>query len=195
MSLRTVAFGCAPIFALASLPGDALAQGRPRFKSKSIRRQQVDAPDYAASGTGAYLGAQPSTLWRQWYKIEVQFQSAADWADDVKLKYYVLMGTGREARLFAGEITHVNGAKGTQHYSAMFLHPYTLRRYGAGQVEAVAVQLYHQNRLEDQDSEPQTRERWWEKFTPMSGYLLAPQDTPWAVIGTDRFEAVKPTRQ
>jgi hypothetical protein len=55
--------------------------------------------------------------------------------------------------------------------------------------------LYHQNRLEDQDSEPQTRERWWEKFTPMSGYLLAPQDTPWAVIGTDRFEAVKPTRQ
>ena len=48
------------------------------------------------------------------------------------------MGTGREARLFAGEITHVNGAKGTQHYSAMFLHPYTLRRYDAARAEAGA---------------------------------------------------------
>lgn len=117
MNLRTVAFGCALIFALASLSGDALAQGRPQFKIKSIRRQQVEAPNYAASGTGA------------------------------------------------------------------------------GQVEAVAVQLYYQSRLEDQDSEPQTKERWWEKFTPLSGYLLAPQETPGAVIGTDRFEAVKPTRQ
>ena len=29
---------------------------------------------------------------------------------------------------------------------------------------------------------------------PIPGYLLPPQDTPWAFIGTDRFEPVKATR-
>ena len=195
MNLKRIRLGRALIFGLTGLVSIAFAQGgRPDFTVKNIRRQQIEAPNYAASGSGADLGGRPSTLWRQWYKIEVQFQSEPQWADDVQLKYYVLVGQGREARLFAGDVTHVNIAKGTQHYSAMFMHPNTLRRYGGGQVEAVAVQLFYQNRLEDQISDPQTRERWWEKYTPIPGYLLPPQDTPWAVIGADRFEPIKAGR-
>lgn len=192
MNLRTIAFGCALIFGLAGLSATSMAQGRQDFNIKNIRRAQVEAPNYSTSGGD--LGGRPPTLARQWYKIEVQFSSDPEWADDVQLKYYVLIGRGREQRLLYGEVTHVNVAKGSQHYSAMFMHPNTLKRYGAGQVEAVAVQLFHQNRLVDQESDPKTRERWWEKLSPVPGYLLSPSDSPWAVIGTDRFEAIKPAK-
>lgn len=190
MNLRTITLGCAIAVALGSLAPDSLAQGKPNFRIKSIRRNSLEAPSYSSSGGD--LGGRAPGINRQWYKIETQFQSEPDWADDVQIKYFVLIGQGREQRLLAGDVTHVNIAKGSQHYSAMFLHPNTLRRYGAGQVEAVAVQIFHKGRLEDQESEPKTGGRWWEQFTPVTGFLLAPQDTPWSVIGPDRFEAIKP---
>src|SRR5437762_2651078 len=86
MNLKTIRLGCALIFGLTGLASIVVAQGgRPDFSIKNIRRQQVDAPNYAASGSGADLGGRPATLWRQWYKIEVQFQSEPQWADDVQL--------------------------------------------------------------------------------------------------------------
>jgi hypothetical protein len=160
------------------------------FVIKSIRQQQVDAPNYGATGD---LGGRPSTLWRKWLKIEVQFESKPEWADDVQLKYYVLIGKGEDRRLFVGEVTHINVAKGSQHYSAMFMQPNTLRRYGAGQIEQVTVRLFHKGALVSSLSDPaNVRDGWWDRFTPVPGYLLAPQDTPWAPIADERFEAVKP---
>jgi hypothetical protein len=188
MSVRIIVFGW-----MLALAVSAVAQQEPDFKIRTIRRQQIEAPSYNASGTGADLGGRPSTLWRQWYKIEVQFSSRPEWADDIQMKYYVLVGTGRDQRMFSGEITHVNVARGTQHYSAMFMHPNTLRRYGGGEVQAVAVQLFHQNRLVDQTSDPTTGQRWWERFSPVPGYLLPPEDTPWAPIASERWEARKIT--
>mgnify|MGYP003336547694 CR=1 FL=1 len=172
--------------------GQAAARGD--FEIKNIRQQQVDAPSY---GGNADLGGRPATLWRKWLKIEVQFESKAEWADDVQVKYYVLMGKGEDRKLFTGEVTHINVAKGQQHYSAMFIQPNTLKRYGAGQIDQVTVRIFHAGKLASSVSDPPAaREGWWEKFTPTLGYLLAPQDTPWAPIADERFEAVKPsTRQ
>jgi hypothetical protein len=194
MNLIKLTVASTPVALLTAFSILSLAQGpRPTgpgdFKIRAIRQQQINAPNY--SGSGADLGGRPSTLWRSWLKIEVQFESQPEWADDVQVKYFVLIGKGRDVKLFSGEVTHINVAKGSQHYSAMFMHPNTLRRYGAGQIEAVAVQIFHQNRLMDQTSEPPARDRWWEQYTPVSGYLLAPQDTPWSVIADERFEAVK----
>jgi hypothetical protein len=161
------------------------------FKIRSIRQQLVVPPDFKAVVTG--VGARSAALAERWLRIEVEFDSQPEWADDVQLKYYVLMGTGREARMFAGEVTHVNVARGARHYSAMFMHPNAVQRYGRGQVQAVAVQLFHQSRLIDQDSSPPTRERWWERYTPVSGFLLNPMQTPWSVIAHERYEALKTT--
>jgi hypothetical protein len=72
------------------------------------------------------------------------------------------------------------------------MHPSMVDRYGQGKVEAVAVQLYHQGRLMDQASDPNTRTRWWEQVSPIPGVLLKPNQTPWSVIAFTRFEAEKP---
>jgi hypothetical protein len=178
---------------LLGLAGNTLAQGgtgRAEIEIKNIRQQQVDAPNYGGTSD---LGGRPSTLWRKWLKIEVQFDNKHEWADDVQVKYYVLMGKGEDRRLFVGEVTHINVAKGSQHYSAMFMQPNTLKRYGAGQIEQITVRIFHKGTLVSTMSEPSVRDGWWDRFQPTSGYLLSPQETPWAPIADERFEAVKPS--
>lgn len=161
------------------------------FKVRSIRQQLVTAPDYRAMVQGG--GTRTASLADKWLKVETEFDSGPDWADDVQLKYFVLMGKDRSARMFTGETTYVNVAKGARHLSAMFAHPNTVQRYGNGQVEAVAVQIFYKGQLIDQESAPPTRERWWERYTPVTGFLLNPQQTPWSLISYDTYEALKPT--
>lgn len=186
MNLRQLTVG----LTFLALPVAMFAQtGRSEFEIKSIRQQQVDAPNY---GGNADLGGRPATLARKWLKIEVQFESKLEWADDVQVKYYVLIGKGEERKLFVGDVTHINVAKGSQHYSAMFIQPNTLKRYGAGQIDQVTVRIFHKGALASSFSEPNARDGWWDRFQPTPGYLLAPQETPWAPIADERFEAVKP---
>ena len=188
MNLKSFTCGCAVAVGLVGSAVWSEAQERADFKIRNIRRTQTDAPNYNVNSD---LGGFPSTMGRQWYKIEVQYESQPDWADDVQLKVYVLLGTGRDAKMFVGDVTHVDVQRGTQHYAGFFLHPNTLRRYGGGQVQAVAVQLFYQNRLLDQASDPTTQERWWERYSPVTGYVRNPLDTPWAPIAAQRFEASK----
>ncbi|MCS7047707.1 MAG: hypothetical protein NZ483_00240 [Verrucomicrobiae bacterium] len=170
----------------------ALAQDNVRPGDLTIRKvtQQLRrAPDYG--GTSTALGSQVSGANRPWLHIEVEFSSELEWADEVLLKYYALVGEGREARLLTGDVVHVNVPKGTRRYSAMFLHPNTVQRFGKGKVEAIAVQLFYRGRLMDQTSEPPARTRWWEQLTPTPGFLLRPSDTPWSVVAHERYEAYK----
>ena len=190
MSLKQLASGCAIFGLIMATAPSVFSQGSSHFDIKDIRQQQVDAPNYGGAGE---LGGRPSTLWRKWLKIEVQFESKPEWADDVQLKYYVLVGKGEDRRLFVGDVTHINVAKGTQHYSAMFIQPNTLKRYGAGQIDQVTVRLFYKGAVSSTASVPPgAKDGWWDRFSPTPGYLLPPQETPWAPIADERFEAVKP---
>lgn len=188
MMASCVFIGIAMILPRASF---AQAPAKSDFEIKQIRQQQVDAPSYGGSGD---LGGRPSTLWRKWLKIEVQFESKLEWADDLQMKYYVLMGKGGEEKMFTGEVTHINVAKGTQHYSAMFIQPNTLHRFGTGANTAVEVRMFHKGRLvaEMTQSDVPIKTGWWERVSPTPGFLIAPQDSPWGPIAHERFEAVKP---
>lgn len=189
-----VIFASSVAFLIPALLSFAQAPAPPPaapFKLKGIHQQLVIPPDYKAIVTGT--GARSAMLGDKWLRIETEFDSTPEWADDVQVKYFVLMGKDRNARLFAGDVTYVNVARGMRHFSAMFVHPNTVQRYGNGQVEAVAVQIFYKGQLIDQDSVPPSRERWWERYTPVSGFLLNPQQTPWSITAFDRYEALKPT--
>lgn len=170
----------------------AFAQDNVRPGDLAIRKvtQQLRrAPDYG--GTGTTLGNPASGANRPWLHIEVEFSSELEWADEVLLKYYALVGEGRDLRLLTGDAVHVNVPKGNRRYSAMFMHPNTVQRFGKGRVEAIAVQLFYRGRLMDQTSVPEARTRWWEQLTPTPGFLLRPGDTPWSVVAHERYEAYK----
>jgi len=170
----------------------AFAQAAPAKTSfeitglKPIARQ---APNYGI-GSGDLGGDIPAAN-KPWVRIEVEFESKLEWADDVQLRYYVLMGKGKEAKLFVGEMTLVNVAKGSKHYAAMFLHPNTLDRFGRGSVEGIAVELRYGGQLMDTRSDPKTGKAWWNDFRPTQGFLLPPSRTPWAPVAHRRFEAEK----
>ena len=161
------------------------------FRIQSVSQKLLAPPDYRSIIMDT--GMRSVSVGQNWLRIETQFESLPDWADDVQLKYYVLLGRGDNARVLVGDITYINVAKGTQHTSAMFVRPNTLQRYGAGQVEAVAVQLFYKGRLFDESSDPPSNNRWWERGTTISGLVLAPPDTPWSVLAFDRYESPKPS--
>lgn len=196
MSLKQLALGCA-VFGLMLASGtEAFSQGTARrddFEIKDIRQQPVSAPTYGGAGV---LGGRPATLWQKWLKIEVTFESKPEWADDVQIKYYVLLNDRGTDKLFVGEITHNNIAKGSQHYSAMFMHPNSLMRYGGGQAVVVTAWVFYKGVVVSERTEAQgktTPASWWERYTPIAGCLLPPQETPWAPVASERFESVKPT--
>jgi hypothetical protein len=177
--------------AVLSFAQEPQASAPPPFRIKAVRQQLVSPPDYRSIVTDT--GGHAASFGQNWLRIETEFESLPDWADDVHLKYYVLLGRGENARILVGEMTYINVAKGGQHHSAMFVHPNILQRYGGGQVEAVAVQLLYRGRLLDQSSNPPLNDRWWERGTPINGLVLAPRDTPWSVMAFDRYESPKPT--
>lgn len=183
----SVAFLMGTILSFAQAP----APVRPGdFKLRNIRQQLVVAPNYEAAGGAGVSGA---ALTKKWLRIETEFETVPEWADDLTLKYHVLIGRGREAKMFVGEVTYVNVARG-RHFSAMFMHPNSVERYGQGKVEAVAVELRYQGRLMDAASDPTTSERWWERFSPAQGFLLTPQMTPWSLSAHQRYEQIKPAQ-
>lgn len=200
MSLRQLITGIVLLGVLTAWTKETFGQAestREAFAIKDIRQQQVDAPTYGSAG--ADLGSRPSSLQRKWLKIEVQFDSKPEWADDVQVKYYVQLSEHGERKMFTGEVTHVNVAKGSQHYSAMFIPPNALKRYGNGQVDVVTARMFYKGAVVSEKTEAMGKSvptSWWEKSTPILGCLLPPQDTPWAPVASERFEAVKPvTRQ
>jgi hypothetical protein len=162
------------------------------FKITAIHQQLVVPPNYSALAEG--LGTSGSSLSKKWLRIETDFSSVPEWADDVSVKYYVLIGRGRQARMFGGEVTYINVQQGQHHLSAMFMHPNTIQRYGQGNVEAVHVELWYQGTLMDQANSPAANVAWWQGTEPIQGFLLTPQQTPWSVTAFDRYEESKPAQ-
>ena len=194
MAIATLSVSVAFLIpAVLSFAQEPQASAPPPFRIRAVRQRLVSPPDYRAIVTSG--SSRSVSAGQNWLQIETEFDSAPDWADDVQMKYYVLLGRGGNARCLVGEMTYVNVARGAQHYSAMFVHPNTLQRFssGNGQVEAVAVQLFYKGRLIDQSSYPPSDDRWWERATPVSGFVLPPQETPWSVLAFDRYESPKPT--
>src|SRR4051812_38484194 len=83
------------------LPSLALAQvrapGGREFQITKIIKNLIPTPDY---GPGRYR-ADPNV---QWLEVEVEFNAAPEWTDELTLKYYILFS----GRLLTGDVTHVN---------------------------------------------------------------------------------------
>ena len=101
--MLAVAFLIPALLSFAQAPDT----GNPvNFKIRSVRQQLVSAPDYRSVISG--IGNRSTALSDKWLRIETEFDSVPEWADDVQLKYYVLLGSGKDTRMFVGDVTYVN---------------------------------------------------------------------------------------
>ena len=162
--------------------------GKKVLSIDKIEGKKVMTPEYQVSKN------QFKARTREWFQIITSYETKPEWTDEVTFKYYVLVKdksgeVGARQSLFSGEVTYINIEKG-KHKSDMYLHPSTIARFG--DVQAVAVMVSVQGRVEAIESLPASNERWWEKLTPVDGMLLNRMQTPFAMLYFDDYEAVKP---
>ena len=89
------------VLVVAALPLLASAQVRApaerEFQITKISKNLIPTPDY---GPGKYRAAANV----QWLEVEVEFNAAPEWTDELTLKYYILFN----GRLLTGDVTHIN---------------------------------------------------------------------------------------
>lgn len=191
-------FAMAAVLAAFSLfSSGALAQApagsaRP-VTIKKIEQGKVRTPEYQAKNT---TGQQRS---RDWFRVEVIYDTEAEWLDEVSFTYYVVVkakqlapGAKSPYTLFKGDVTYINVDKG-RHKSDIYLHPSTIARFG--DVERVATVVSQGGAMVAMDGLPPlsgANPRWWEQLSPKDGYLLNRTQTPFAMLNFDDYEAIKP---
>ena len=175
-----------------SFTGVALGQSR-EFKIESISPSVSDTPKYNFSL--AKDKRTPRAM--KWLEVEVEFAAQPEFTDELTFKYYILFA----GQLLVGEVTHVNIPAGRSLYSVMYVAPRTINRllagktFSAGAIENVAVQMLRKGQLLAQESwKPAGSPNWFQSMPQVSGMVINKNETPFAPLYWDRYEAIKPAR-
>ncbi len=168
------------------------------LRIKSLGNSAVKTPEYSTTvqrGKG---------IAKEWQQIEVIYDTAPEWIDNLVFQYYVMAGTkgadGEPAfSLYKNSVRYVDIEKGNDHKSTVFLNPNAIKRYGT--VVAVAVEIvYNGTVVEDKSKETiKLRDKWWKdpsvvenkNVTVRDGYLLDRAHTPFAFVNIDDNEVIQ----
>ena len=134
-----------------------------------------------------------------WLEIEVAFETKVEDIDELTFNYNVMI----EKTLLDGSVTHVAIPKGTEHYSVMYIPPRALEKLVGGKPFTAAaignawITISRQGQILDA---PAANPKAAYKPGPMpnlphmAGLLLNKNDTPFAPLFYDRYEAIKAAR-
>ncbi|MBN2145449.1 MAG: hypothetical protein JW774_12605 [Candidatus Aureabacteria bacterium] len=146
-----------------------------------------------------------------WGKIEVDYSSVMEWADDVQIRVYVLLFNKNQDKkaqqmqaspftMLTGQVVYSNVPQGRDNKAMFFIHPYALKRYG--DIKQIHVELAHRGLVQskmDQDLSS-TREKkewdlreWWTRVPPLSGQILNHTQTPFLFDSDNPLTLIKST--
>lgn len=161
------------------------------------RRALIKTPEYK---TNVNRGAgQP----KEWAQIAVQYETYAEWLDEVTFQYWVLSLMKEDGRnaysLYKATVRYADVAEGRDHMSTVFLRPAAIERFGM--VAAAAVEISIGGIVVDEigEAEIDVPEKWWrnpqvvesEQVNVREGYLIDRSQSPWALINMDDFEVIR----
>jgi hypothetical protein len=178
---------------ILSISGPASAQPQAASAAKVVQIRKIEPNSKVATPEYKLLTGQVMSKTRNWFQVNVYYETDPEWMDDLTFTYYIVTQSktgGQKFTLFRGDVTYVNVQKG-KHKSDMYLHPSTIARYGV--VQRVGVVISSQGRVLAMESLPANNQRWWEQLTPQDGYVLNRMQTPFAMIYFDDYEAIKPS--
>ncbi|NNE94138.1 MAG: hypothetical protein HKN23_21025 [Verrucomicrobiales bacterium] len=154
-------------------------QQTPEFQAANVRGKKIDNP-------------------RDWVEIEVEFDVDGVNPRDAVIpelifRYYVgIRDQQNQAVVLTGDVVHVNVVGGESYYSAAYVAPSTLgkftgdfKRFEAGKVQAVGVEIYYNGVLVGGGLE-KVNAKFWEQIAPQPG-VLSRQDTPFSLLWIDRY--------
>jgi len=183
-----VVFGLS-LLTLSLLPW-AAAQAQGGFVIKNISAVQDSSPDLQAPPATS----KPFTPGK-WLEIEVEFSATPPGAQELQFKYYVLIGN----KLLTGDVTHINVLPGQSLHSIMYVAPNTLASVLNGQpFTPSAVQNAEVQILKPGVGAPMASKQLkpgpslaTSSFPQLPGLMLNKNDTPFAPLYWDRYEAIK----
>jgi hypothetical protein len=145
---------------------------------------------------------------REWLEVEVSF----DWQpsdkelrflDELTVNYFILLNDNRDPRkntLLTGTVVHTLVGQGKQLKSVMYVSPRALQKFFDGKTPStataavynVAATISHNGQVVAESSWKGDDREWWSTFEPVSGHVLNKDQTPFAPLAWDYYEAVKP---
>lgn len=167
-----------------------------------VKKVEVDfppSPDMAGGGI----------RWtpQKWVRIDVTFDAIPDFTEELQFTYYALVATrpGPD-RLLTGKVAHVNIGKGNGLHSVMYISPQSLIRfwgerkpqfnYNAGsfftQIAVVVTKPGAPAPVATGLLKQVGHGEWWTGMKQEEGFLVNKNETPFAPLTWDYYEAIKP---
>ena len=158
-------------------------------KIEKIMPAIVGTPEFTVTST-----TQKRSQAQKWMEIEVEFAvEQVDLIDELTFKFDVLIN----GKLCPGEITHVNIPKGKERYTIMYISPRNLDRITAGKqltqamIENVWITISKQGQALAISSMKDKNTKGVPNLPQFPGLLTPKSETPFSVLWSDRYEAVK----
>ena len=135
---------------------------------------------------------EPQAQARDWARITVQYDTNAEWIDQLEFRYMVLVKNTKAKAfiMFPGTVTYIDVPKGKRHTSTVFLRPNTLERYGT--VEWAGVKIYLKGEQVAVAQMPNDKRPWTISYKTREGVLMNRAQTPFTQVAIDNYETIKP---
>ena len=146
---------------------------------------------------------------KSWLEIEVSFEwqprlRDPKYTDELTFNYYILLKNRSpqypQGTLLVGSVTHTSIPQEKDMHSVVYISPRTLERFFEGKVPAnaeqalvdVGVTITNQGQQVASTSWKSKSGDWWPQFQKTPGFVLNKNETPFASLAWDYYEAIKP---
>jgi len=144
---------------------------------------------------------------KDWLEVEVSFDwqprdKKPEFLDELTFNYYILLNNksreNPQGTLLTGSVTHVAIPQAKAMNSVMYISPRTLERFFEGKIPNsassaivdVGVTITKQGQLVAESSW-KGKGQWWSTLQQVTGYVLNKNETPFAPLAWDYYEAIK----
>jgi hypothetical protein len=174
------------------------------FQISKITPDMVTTPEYNVS-----FGPKNKKVGKnkEWLEVEVSFdwqprEKKPEFLDELTFNYYILLNDksreNPQGTLLTGSVTHVAIPQAKSMNSVMYVSPRTLERFFEGKTPSTAssavvdvgVTITKQGQLVAESSW-KGRGQWWTTLQQVTGYVLNKNETPFAPLAWDYYEAIK----
>lgn len=127
-----------------------------------------------------------------WLEVEVQFATLPENIDELTFEYSILLGN----QLLTGSVTHVDIAKGNDHYSVVYVSPKSIAKIlGKSPLTNSAIQnIWVRVTRRGQELAAKSFKPGNIPNAPQqAGMVMNKMDTPFAPLFWDRYEQTKPS--
>ncbi|MEO7933645.1 MAG: Amuc_1102 family pilus-like protein [Chthoniobacterales bacterium] len=166
-----------------------MAQGRATdYVVKKVNVEFINTPEYQFTGT-----QRRSDNREKWMEIETEFDATPEFTEELTFKYYVQINKN----VYTGEVTHVDIAGGKGLFSVMYISPRAISRILEGKpmngaaIEKVSVEITKQGATVGFGSWKNEKTGWWASSPQKPGFLRNKNETPFAPLYWERYEAIK----